>query len=268
GYSFVIYKTFICNYIRFDKINKRRGSMFLFLIPLLLSDEIVRKDTGEILQGKIVEVKTGEYYKIRTTDGRLFKINWDNVESVKFEEQPTYQAPTTEYEPKKSYVKNWFVMKLGFDSEGMVTGSIYGKEASLDVNSGVSFSMEFLSGIDRTIEFGVGITAQSMRGFKNNPQAEFAFFPIYGVLNLKLAGDQSFTPYLRGQLGLSIFTESYTGSAILEPGLHFAFGAGMYLSEILFEFLYSIDNGAEVYPSNLRVDFTYTKLSINIGYRF
>jgi hypothetical protein len=161
-------------------------SLVLVLQPLLLvADEIVKKD-GEVLEDKIEKIEHNKYYRIRTKDGKLFQIKWEDVESV-YIEPPREEKPKKNEEPmeleekikKDEYQKlqleeYWIYCQLGL--AGIFTGynastTIYGTSISDSESLGSRLGMKIDLGFQSTKEligFSIGTIFPFWAGSFNN----------------------------------------------------------------------------------------------------
>jgi len=160
--------------------------------------------------------------------------------------------------------------------QGSGTSSINGTQ---DVNSGMSFSGEYISYDSQNLGFGGGLTLQSARGLAGTT-GSFDFMPIYALVKFRTTPtSRNNYKYLIAQLGYNFFggDQDYAGTnGTLDGGLYYGVGAGITLNRLQFEFLYTVDHGNAKdsgYDFNNNYftesgDITYSKLRFSIGFLY
>ncbi|NLI09601.1 MAG: hypothetical protein GX447_02440 [Elusimicrobia bacterium] len=250
---------------------------------ILFADEIVKKDTGEVLQGQFIEIKTNEYYRIKTADGKVYQIPWENTHYVKFEEipqeikifkqtiphslsSPEYDSKKIENEYKKAKDQSFLKMTIDMGGKQKISGE--GLSNSADINTAFSFSFEFMFPSDMRNKLGIGVTYQFPRSIKDS-EGDFNFVPLYAFLKMPLGNENDLSGYFLGHLGYNFFMgdDDYKLIGDLSGGLYYGAGIGFQSQNILFEFLYSVNNGSyKVLDYNF--DVKYSKIGLSIGFIF
>jgi len=160
-------------------------------------------------------------------------------------------------------------LKFGIDTNGKHELSAGDRSEDYNVETGISCSLELFGAISNYVDLGGGIIYQAPRRIKEYSEADFNFMPIFGLVRIKPAFDTA-TPYLIAQLGYNLFdgNSDYKGSADLEGGLYYAYGAGILIKHtLLIELLYSENKGKISGPSGY-INVKNNQFTINLGFNF
>lgn len=178
--------------------------------------------------------------------------------------------------------EGYFNARLGYDMSGTMdlettVKAINGNEVDesdsedIDVEGGVSLTVEYIDSYKDNLELGVGATYQLERSFEDG-NGGFNFIPLYALAKYNV--DQI---YLLGHLGYNLVNfEDMDDSIDLNGGIYYGVGGGYNLSEnFAVELLYSVNNsdfdfdfiedGTEFETSN---KFKYSKVSLGASLSF
>ena len=159
--------------------------------------------------------------------------------------------------------------KGGLDVMGDFTMSGGGMSMSFDTNIGINLAGEYLYSVQEIMKVGGGVEFLIPRKIDSigMGDAKISYIPIY--LTAEITPIEHMRElYFKGNLGYNALVniDATGGSAIEEKGgVYFALGAGYdfksgLMLEALYSFYYgSIENGP---------DIKYTKLGLNVGYKF
>ena len=116
--------------------------------------------------------------------------------------------------------------------------------------------------------FGVGVSGCNPRDAKFN-KGEFWMLPMYLSVKVRSKPTEPYKyGYVVGQVGYNLFNPDDTlkKSVDTEGGLYYGVGFGIVISHIVFELLYSFNNGKA--GKDDKIDFKYSKYTASVGYAF
>lgn len=161
-------------------------------------------------------------------------------------------------------------IKLGMAVPSKVKESATtGNSAELDTKTEMVFSLETDSMVAQNFYMGAGLTIEPEVSvtYKNNTEKlGCSWNSIYGLVKAK---SDKIYGILKLGIGLLNTSDSFLKIAPTKSGgVYYALGAGMeFENNMLLEADYS-GNNASYSGSNLVIDIAYTKLTLNVGYRF
>jgi hypothetical protein len=180
------------------------------------------------------------------------------------------------------WINDEWIFKVGIDFNGtheVTNGNPSSINGTQDVNSGMSFSGEYVTYDSKNLGFGGGLTIQSARGLAGTT-GSFDFLPIYALVKLRTTPTaRNSYKYLEAQLGYNFFggDRDYAGdNGTLDGGVYYGVGAGIAFNRLQFELLYTVDHGTASdsgYDFNNNFfsqsgDITYSKLGFSIGFQY
>lgn len=131
--------------------------------------EIVKTD-GEVLSGMIEEYKRGESVRIRTQDGTVFEVDWDDIKEINGESVAPPRPP--DQAPRQFWQKGWYLdlIDLGFTElsyPAATAQSIREIRAAYGGGSGGQLSLNYLG-----FYWPVGARRNLLLGFTINALAD------------------------------------------------------------------------------------------------
>jgi hypothetical protein len=182
--------------------------------------------------------------------------------------------------------KPMYEVNLGFDLPGTMTFGSDDGDDDVDVNMGISPSVEALWPVmDGKLLAGAGLEYQLGRGFDvEDSDGAFGFIPIYAVakypFKLNALGDLQPEGILH--LGFDMLTgnDDFKGDSDLSGGLHWALGLGVvhpkgYTCQLLYRTENGGSEGSETWSDGEYTetyewdnDISYRALYLSIGYQF
>jgi len=158
--------------------------------------------------------------------------------------------------------------KISIDLLGNHSAKILSQSGDLDVNSALTFGVEFSKKTTNTFVLGAGVSYLMDREQEIKGSGNFNFVPIYAIGRIQIGNtEDSVIPSIVGNIGYNIlFTgdSSYRGKASLKGGIYFAAGLRLEFSMIFIEGLYKSFQGSATI-SSIEIDVNYTTLSIGAG---
>jgi len=158
------------------------------------------------------------------------------------------------------------VVKGGLDVAGEIEDE---NNYSADIETGFSFSGEFLADIFPLVQAGIGAEGQIMR-CSDEPGAskdnKFGFIPLYGMFRVPF-DLQIAKPFAAAKIGYNFFIasdefEANNGSDN-KGGLYWGIGGGVIAWDVVFELSYS-QHLVKISSHK----FTYSKVMLAVGYDF
>jgi len=261
---------------------------FLLISAACMADSVYLKD-GQIFNGDIIS-HDDQSVIIDTYGGDEEVIGRQYVDKIVWNESyRNYRRKMRMgYMQGSDWMNDEWVFKIGVDFngnhevtngtlniQGSGTTSINGTQ---EVNSGMSFSLEYVSYDSKNLGFGGGFTTQSARGLADTT-GSFDFLPLYALIKYRTTPTpRNRYEYLTAQLGYNFFggDQDYAGTnGTLDGGLYYGVGAGIAVNKLQFELLYTVDRGNARdtgYINNNYFtesgDITYSKLGFSVGFLF
>ena len=169
-----------------------------------------------------------------------------------------------------------FTVKAGIDLPGTLDITPSGVEISDDVRTGWSAALEYVWGVKRAFNFGVGIMGQGPRRVEGPVmEGKVSFLAGYGMMNWILPfRTTGFDIYSTLHIGYSYpladaaFKSGLGNDARLSGDVRWAAGLGVLIGErFLLEALYNADHG-EVEAGPNTSEFEYRQWTLSAGFRF
>ena len=279
-----------------------RKSFFIYFFIILFSNLFsitISLINNETITGNLLFIKINDYY-VEVGD-KLYIINnkvihkVSNTSQVEMDimmfgrkdksidrEKYTEIITKDKWSLKKTWKKYNFVIKVGFETFGVVTNLAPTHEewgetgetgfyAKKDVKSGFSFSGEYHYDLLDNIVVGAGFRFQSLREFRDNEEDKFGFLPVYGLLSATVFKQDDINIGVISNFGYNFFfaDKYFAKNNKLTGGLYY--GAGLTF-QIYQKYMLDV-----IYKANMRhyvisndedevLNYTYNSLLISIGY--
>lgn len=157
--------------------------------------------------------------------------------------------------------------KFGLDPYGRIDTKIGKVEIAKDTQFGINISAEYLYPVHDIIKVGGGFEYLFARGTNPDYKDKYSYFPIYAAVAVN---PFYFVPeaYLKANIGyIVLFDPVVKGVKNNKGGFYWGIGAGYAFDfDIIIEAIYSFYYTE--YEISSRVACSYSKLGINIGYKF
>lgn len=246
---------------------KTIGVLFiLFLFTNFSVAETVILNNGTTYKGSIPHQDDNVVFVIQGSD--LIKVSRKDVKEIKKDEKTnrdTIEALNLDQDTEDAIEKkNEFVIKVGYDWNGDYEAG----DEKVSAPNGISASAEFYHYIKNIVGIGAGVGGCNPRDEKFS-KGEFWMLPMYLSVKLRSNPTEPYKyGYVVGQVGYNLFTPDDTlkKSVDMEGGLYYGVGFGIVISHIVFELLYSFNNGKA--GKEDKVDFKYSKYTASVGYAF
>jgi len=163
------------------------------------------------------------------------------------------------------------LFKLGYDLGGEVELTPEeGVKETEDVESGYAVTGEYKFASESEWKLGAGLTYQLERDVEpsGSDNVPIRYTPIYGLAEYQL---QESPVYLVGHLGYNLFDADEPDIDNKSGGMYYAFGGGMkFEDKYQLDILYTVHNSSAEfeYEEIVKIDFEYTKLTVNFGMKF
>jgi hypothetical protein len=166
------------------------------------------------------------------------------------------------------------IVKLGLDPVGNFHLESEGRSDSEGMKFGLNFSAEYLYPVHDIVKIGAGLEYMLEREVDAKSADKFSYLPIYAAVKVNPISAAS-EVFFKGNIGYNVLfnVKDLEGDTDKKGGLYWALGAGYEFDfglvlEAMYGFYYSkIDFGNQSIDS-FSIDYTYSKLGINIGYKF
>jgi hypothetical protein len=246
---------------------KTVGVIFvLFLFTSFLTAETVILNDGTTYKGSIPHQDENVIFVIQGSD--LIKVSKKDIKEIKTDEKANRDIITTlDLDEELNNViekKNEFVIKAGYDWNGDYEAG----DEKVSAPNGASFGAEFYHYIKNIVGIGAGISGCNPRNAKFD-KGEFWMLPMYLSVKVRSKPTEPYKyGYVVGQVGYNLFNPDDTlkKSVDMDGGLYYGVGIGIVVSHIVFELLYSFNNGKA--GKEDKVDFKYSKYTASVGYAF
>lgn len=228
---------------------------------------------GDVITGKIIELKPGESVKIEITGNNIITIPYDEVQQLILDADEKVRQPESMSKPiknKSSELKKFYFQMNAEAVLGVGAGKVYGLPAELptvandDVYGGLFTS------------FGVGYNKQWFAGlgfgFYGNKNEPNYSIPYVFDLRYRILKDKKFSPIVLGNVG-AIYHEGSLGSFTFSDGIGLSIEPGEKLNlNVIFTHTYtrfmpglSLQNDAiEDAFSNLYMNYLGIRLGVSI----
>lgn len=168
-------------------------------------------------------------------------------------------------------------IKIGIDALGNTyindTSSPYAKERienSFGTNASVSFAGEYLFPVHKIIKVGGGLEYLLHREFKmdDKNKSKISYLPIYATIQVNPLEDSGL--FFKGNIGYSVLLDIKDSETSDKKGnIYFALSTGYEFDfGFLFEVGYSYYKGSVTGGRDNNIDLNYSKMGINLGYKF
>lgn len=252
------------NILNIKKIVAISLSLF-FYINLACAETVILND-GTTYKGSIPHQDENVVFIIQGSD--LIKVSRKDVKEIKTDEKANRDIITTlDLDEELNNViekKNEFIVKAGYDWNGDYEAN----DEKVSAPNGASFSAEFYHYIKNIVGIGAGVSGCNPRDAKFD-KGEFWMLPMYLSVKVRSKPTEPYKyGYVVGQVGYNLFNPDDTlkKSVDMEGGLYYGVGFGIVISHIVFELLYSFNNGKA--GKGDKVDFKYSKYTASVGYAF
>ena len=163
-------------------------------------------------------------------------------------------------------------VKLGLDPFGDFKIEIGNQSQSESTKFGFNLSAEYLYPVHDIVRVGGGLEYLFDREVNNSDgRGKVSMMPVYATVLVNPI-EQVKELYFKGNLGFNaVYNVKTDGEeADVDGGFYWALGAGYELENgLLFEVMYGVYYASmEEKDYGVEADYTYSKLGINIGYKF
>jgi len=157
-------------------------------------------------------------------------------------------------------------VKFGVDVAGNLSAKANGDNSSKDMNTGINLQGEYLAVLSDIVKVGAGLQYLFPRNLDGVSGAYgLSFLPIYATVEVNPI-EAAKEVFFKANLGYGlVFPESGGDS---ESGLYWAIGAGY---NFPFGLIVDLSYGWHYFSVSdfgNSIDYTYSKLGINVGYKF
>jgi len=226
------------------------------------ADELVKKD-GEVLQGKIIEVVKGNFYRIKLLDGKIWQIKWNDVEEARFDSKTREQEQD---EKKPSGLQSIAVRpSIGFFGTVMY-GSLYRAEipgilhsrGDLSTRGGVGAEFGLLLG--QWFDLNLGGMVDFGGSFPNalGGQTALTIHSVY--LTGRVIVPLGIRPYIGGGANYTMWTNNFGADEKGDLGSHVVAGVEIPLVKTSSATLHLVFEGGS---SLNRASFTASGITVN-----
>ncbi|WP_413853346.1 hypothetical protein [Candidatus Ruminimicrobium bovinum] len=234
---------------------------FMF-VSFTFAETVILND-GTTYKGNIHHQDDNVVYIVQGED--LIKINRKDVKEIKKDEKINKDSiETLDLDENIIEKKNEFVIKVGYDWNGDYEAG----NDKIKAPNGISAFAEFHHYIKNIVGVGLGIGGCNPRDAKFY-KGDFYIFPAYLSVKLRSKPTELYKyGYVVGQVGYNLLNPNDTlkKSVDMEGGLYYGVGFGIVVSHMVFELLYSFNNGKA--GKDDKIDFKYSKYTFSVGYAF
>ena len=234
-------------------------------VNLLIAETVILND-GTTYKGSIPHQDDNVVFIIQGED--LIKVKKQDVKEIKADEKANkdvIQSLDLYEEDNNAIEKNYeFVIKAGYDWNGDYNVN----DERLSAPNGVCINAEFYRYIQNIVGVGLGVGGCNPREAKF-VKGEFMTIPVYLSVKLRSQPTHPYKyGYVVGQVGYNFFNADNTLKEYgdMEGNLYYGGGFGFVINHVVFELIYSFNNGKV--GNDDKFDFQYAKYTASIGYAF